>query len=1052
MAEQTFRSPGFFEREVDLTQRDQEIDGIPAGIIGTAKFGPAFVPITVGSFSDFQNKFGGLDPEYFGPYAVDSFLKFKDAVTYVKVLGAGANLTVADIQATQIKGTVKNAGFFVSSSAPAANDTKKRNIGSVQFINAIHTINSNESAGYPIFTDNASTNTTNSGTPSTVQLVRGMVLMASGARLEVLNDTESYSGFASDDIASISSYDGTESEGTFKLVVSSALGKPFGNDENYAGIRIYTASLDPNSNHYITKILNTSPDRFGTEQHLLYADFHVESEIAKVKKDGTNGVVCVASGSLNISGDGGDSSLYFTELFGSFNTRYRSAKTTSFISQPFGSKEYDLFHFESLDDGSVGNNRVKVSISNIRRSTNKKDPYSTFTVLVRDYNDSDTNMNVLEQYPLCNLNPGDENYIATRIGDYKIFYNFDAESKTERRLNVSGQRPNRSRYVRVVMNQNVEDEIIPKSSIPFGFRGLPVLKTSDTLTHNTTQYSADYGASFGGPLRLHFVPGGTHSNEFLSSSILPPVPLTFKTTKNNVESSPSFTGHPGKKELSDNRIFWGIKFDRVPLSSTLSDSPLAANAAGGFRNPLIDTYSKFLGIEKLDALVTGSAVDDFNNNKFTLAKVALNNQSTTTADLDTALATEITGAAKDHMREAAFIRNGVLETANYTIKDNNTYANRLTFASLAAGDSPKFFNRFTEYLKFTNMFFGGFDGVNILDKDQRLLNDKAASADTRGKASGGANAYENLNVLSSPGSGENNNIINAYRVGAEILTDPIASRVNIIAIPGIRDSLVTDFTADLVAEYGKALYVMDIPAYNDDTNILYDDSKGRPNVRKTVEQFESRALDNNYTAVYFPDVMKALSPGEGGSITLPASVAALGALSYSDSISFPWFAPAGFNRGALEDVINTKVRLNSEDRNILYEAKINPIANFSYTDFVIFGQKTLQSDRSALDRVNVRRMLLEVKRIVSDAANNIIFEPNTKSTRSRFVNEVTPQLAIIQAQQGIDKFKVIMNDSNNTQLDEEQNRLNGRIVLVPTRAVEFIAVDFVITNSGVSFE
>ena len=185
---------------------------------------------------------------------------------------------------------------------------------------------------------------------------------------------------------------------------------------------------------------------------------------------------------------------------------------------------------------------------------------------------------------------------------------------------------------------------------------------------------------------------------------------------------------------------------------------------------------------------------------------------------------------------------------------------------------------------------------------------------------------------------------------------------------------------------------------------------------------------------------------------MPASIAALGALAHNDSVAYPWFAPAGFNRGSLNDVINTKIRLNTEDRNVLYEAKINPIANFPNGGYVIFGQKTLQQSRSALDRVNVRRMLLEVKRIVSDVANKLIFEQNTPSTRSRFVSQVTPLLSVIQSQQGINQFKIVMDSSNNTREDIEQNRLNGKIILVPTRAIEFIAVDFIITNSGVSFE
>ena len=242
-----------------------------------------------------------------------------------------------------------------------------------------------------------------------------------------------------------------------------------------------------------------------------------------------------------------------------------------------------------------------------------------------------------------------------------------------------------------------------------------------------------------------------------------------------------------------------------------------------------------------------------------------------------------------------------------------------------------------------------------------------------------------------------------------------------------------------------------MPAYDDKLNRLYDDATTRPNVRKTVEQFEGRALDNNYVATYFPDVIKN-DPVNGDAVNMPASIAAIGALAHNDSVAYPWFAPAGFNRGALEEVINTEIRLNTEDRNILYEARINPIANFPNGGFVIFGQKTLQQARSALDRVNVRRMLLEVKRIVSEVANRIIFEQNTPSTRARFVAQVTPLLSVIQSQQGIDRFKIVMDSSNNSNEDIEQNRLNGRIILVPTRAVEFIAVDFIITNSGVSFE
>jgi phage tail sheath protein FI len=192
-------------------------------------------------------------------------------------------------------------------------------------------------------------------------------------------------------------------------------------------------------------------------------------------------------------------------------------------------------------------------------------------------------------------------------------------------------------------------------------------------------------------------------------------------------------------------------------------------------------------------------------------------------------------------------------------------------------------------------------------------------------------------------------------------------------------------------------------------------------------------------------------PFTGRRVVLPASVAALSAIAFSDKIAYPWYAPAGFSRGALAAVSNTQVRLNSADRDTLYVARINPIARLPDVGYVIFGQKTLQVSRSALDRLNVRRMVLEVKRIVVGIANMIVFEQNTPATRARFVDSVTPQLAVIQAQQGIESFRVVMDSSNNTETDVEANRLNGRIVIVPTRTVEFIAIDFIVTNAGVSF-
>mgnify|MGYP003624165156 CR=1 FL=1 len=1040
MTEQIFRSPGFFEKEIDLTQRTEKSLGIPAGIIGTSDFGPAFVPVTLGSFTDFERKFGTLNKNQYGPFAVREWLKNRTAVTYIRVLGAGAANSSIDIANTVTNGIVKNAGFVIEGTkasiqtpSPVADH---RHAGTVQFIAALHNTSGDEMAGYPLFTDSESYDAT-----GRMKIIRAMIFTATGSRIQLLDHNSSYSTTnVTDDMAKISDYDNASTEGTFKLVVSSAIGTTFGNDESNVGIRIYTASLNPDSDHYIAKFLNTNPDKFHSEQHLLYADFPVEAEIAKVSYNLSKPTVGILSGSSLSSAVSGEP---FIDMYGRFDTRYQAAKTTAFISQPFGSKEYDLFHFESLDDGAVGSNRIKVSIANLRKSTNPRSRYGTFTVLIRAFSDTDTGPSVLEQFGPCSLNPKDSNYVANLVGDYKVSYNFDAESDSERRLNVSGKRPLRSNYVRIVMNANVEDELVPEDTLPFGFRGLPLIKTNETLTDGDSSVAGGSNTQ-----RLAFVSSSlAYTGESLTGSILPPVPMRFKSTRGAVNPAPSFNGEPGALELADSRYYWGIKTEKIQSTSSISHSMLQANTPGG-KNTLIDSYTKFLGIQKLDTLVTGSGADAYNSNKFSLSKVALLNGAVLTNSIDANITTAITGTAKDHMREAAYIRNGEFETKCYTILDNGRQ--RLTFASLLGSTNAKYFNRFTDFAKFTNIFYGGFDGLNILDKDQKLMNHRATAVDTNGKGTGDVTSYQNLHANSSPGAGKDNNVISSYRTAARILTNPFNSRVNIVAVPGIRDAYVTDYIGALVKDYGLAIYIMDIPNYDDAGDPIYNTST-MPDVQKTVDSFEARAVDNNFISTYFPDVVFEDDINRVAVVT-PSSTAALKAYGYNDKVSFPWFAPAGFNRGALQGVLNTKVRLNTEDRNVLQDARINPIANFPNGGFVIFGQKTLQQDRSLLDRVSVRRMLLEAKRVTIDIARTLMFEQITPKLRSRFIASVTPRLANIQVNLGIHKFDVIMDDTNNTPEDAEQLNVNGTIILYPTNTIEYVSFDFVLTNSGVSFE
>ena len=1001
--EQTFRSPNYYDREIDISApQTRGPIGTPAGVIGTSNKGPAFVPITVANFDEFITTFGNLDAKKFGPYAVNEFLKHRASLTYLKVLGAGANSTDGDIATTLATGRVKNAGFYLDGNA-AAHDSKGRHNGAVQFLVARHSLQANEAFGMPMFTDNSSF----SG--GFANLVRGVVLLASGARMMILDGNESavgaFTAALPDDLA-------TPVGGKFKLVISSTLGNGFVNTDNNPGIKIYTASFDPTSADYFAKVLNSNPEQLVTYQHVLYADFAVDDEIATVVS------VAVLSGSTSTSSTSGDTSLAMRKAYGAYDTRYTTPKSTMFISQPFGASEYDLFSFEALDDGEFANKLYKISISNLKASLDDANRYGSFTVQIRDWTDTDQNPIVLESFNNCSLNPNADNYVAKLIGDRKVFYNFDTTISSERRVVATGKYQNISKRVRIFVSDAVDRGLVPEKSLPFGFRGVEVLKTNDALTDVASSLNA---ARIVGVL-------GINSGSALSGSIVPPIPFRFKITRGDIPTTSTFEGSPGATEAVSSQLYWGIKFERntAPLNSNLTSE----------KNELLESYTKFVGIKKLDVLVTGSGADQLNNNKFTLSKVAFSNTSVS----------HLTGTVTDHMKEAAYIRNARLDLSNYSVP--STIGNRITLATLLAQGTAPDFNKFSPYAKFTNMMYGGYDGVNFLDRDAKKIDDKSTSFD----AGGGAEVnYVAPGMLINPnGSGQINSNVFSYTTAIDIMTDPMTVNTNILCIPGIRESFISDYAMKKVRDYGLAYYIMDIPSYDYTALRLYDDSTSRPDISKTASAVDSRGLDNNYVGTYFPNVFIDDKTNRRR-VKVPASIAAMGALAFNDRVAYPWFAPAGFNRASLDFVTNVEVRLNVSDRDTLYDSRINPIATFPRLGFVIYGQKTMQVAKSALDRVNVRRLLLEVKRIIIGTANSMVFEQNTTAVRNKFVADSVLQLGLIQAQAGVEAFQVICNETNNSQEDVDLNRVNGRVIVVPTRVVEFIALDFIITNNGVSF-
>ena len=278
----------------------------------------------------------------------------------------------------------------------------------------------------------------------------------------------------------------------------------------------------------------------------------------------------------------------------------------------------------------------------------------------------------------------------------------------------------------------------------------------------------------------------------------------------------------------------------------------------------------------------------------------------------------------------------------------------------------------------------------------------------------------------------------AYNKAFSILSNSDAYDMNMLVTPGIIDSLhplVTTYARNLVEGRQDSFYVMD-------SNGLTD------TLTEVVNQVQS--LNSNYTATYYPWV-RINNPGRNIPVWVPASVVVPGVLSFNDAIAAPWYAPAGLTRGGLSIATGTYKNLSQSDRDTLYEARVNPIANFPNEGIVIWGQKTLQDVPSALDRVNVRRLLIAVKKYIASSTRYLVFEQNTTATRNRFLNIVNPYLEQVRANQGLYAFRVIMDETNNTPDLIDMNTMYGQIFLQPTRTAEFIILDFNIQPTGASF-
>ena len=261
---------------------------------------------------------------------------------------------------------------------------------------------------------------------------------------------------------------------------------------------------------------------------------------------------------------------------------------------------------------------------------------------------------------------------------------------------------------------------------------------------------------------------------------------------------------------------------------------------------------------------------------------------------------------------------------------------------------------------------------------------------------------------------------------------------NVLFTPGLTNDNHTPQITNIITNTisrGDNLYVTDLTEYNS-------------TVGDAITQAQTK--DTSYAAAYWPWV-RIQDPSTGKQVWVPASTVIPGVYAFNDKVSAPWFAPAGINRGGLSTVLQAQFKLSQANRDALYANNVNPIATLPKQGVVVFGQKTLQKAQSALDRVNVRRLMIEMKNYIRQIADTIVFEQNTISTRNSFVARVTPFLEAIQQKQGLYAYKVVMDDSNNGPAVIDQNQLVGQIYIQPTRTAEFISLDFILLPTGAEF-
>jgi hypothetical protein len=1027
-----FVSPGVFIEEIDNSQVPKLPVAIGPLVIGRARRGPAYQPVRVDSFSEFVTIFGnpvageeasdlwrsGMPTApTFAAYAAQAWLKNSSPLTFVRLLGdqspdaAATDTGKAGWKLSDIDGAVGGGAYGLFLIPSASYDTVATGV---------------EKA---------------TGSLAAIIYTTGSALVLSGS-------VRGVTSYAVPDVGTVTSSAALvqSSNKEFTLQIRDSLAV------NSNPLEEFVISFDRSSTKYIRKVLNTNPTLTNTElvestsanskKYFLGQTFERAVNDLKV---GTTpaaeaapseyyGLVLRLDRASSAITNGNDYKFATQHARSGwfFSQDLRSTAAEPTIANNVLSPAYNpealagvtrLFKCHGLTSGEEIHRNYKISIEDLNYSKNDNVPYGTFTIAIRDIKDSDSSRKYVERYTNLNLDPSSPNYISKVIGD--IYSEYDSGT---RRLVEYGSYPNRSSIIRIEVSNAVAQSQIEPELLPFGVEGpikyAPLLLSAsdhashlgDVLLSQNTGSILQVGAKMS-PVTAGDVPGtlfgaalATQRTGMVGTGVKV---LLGTNVSNNLSAA----------------LTASINFPSIPLRASASDGDLSDPTEAYFGAQFSRGASSTVFDESmLDVLYPLAAANTFSPN----------------ADTEGALLTSWYFSMDDLVMK---------ETDNQATNPVVYYAS----GSRAIGDSitartgsykaviDKGFDRFTSPL------YGGFDGFNIAEKEP--FNHRA-SADN-------GTLFEGATETTSA-------MFYSVKKAIDLFADPEYIESNLMLAPGITNEGLTTHMITTCEQRGDAMAIIDprggyIPAsQNSDTEqTRITAGTGRGGVSQHVievgDNMSLRTLNSSYGATYYPWV-RIVDTISGQSLWAPPSIAAFGAMAFSENEAALWFAPAGFNRGGLTDgaagipVNNVRSKLTSKERDFLYERNINPIASFPNEGIVIFGQKTLQITPSALDRINVRRLMIFVKKEISRMASGLLFDQNVEQTWSRFTGQVNPFLDNIKNNFGLDDFKVLLDETTTTPDLIDRNTIYAKIFLKPTKAVEFFAIDFVITNSGASFE